>query len=505
MKIEIRDFLTFWTSKIILRVSNKEQKTIFRKLEKFCIKLTNVEQHILFNEQCLQHNIFPVYTNIKLHDATTGAQKFVSGFRRNLIVTQIEQQKQEILKTQAQIDNEKLKLGNLVQCRLKFDAYMCFLSRLCERRTMEVRIKHERKLCQLYGEKLPTKEVISKVVNLTNIVIDNEINEILELGLNCHLKTKPSPLVKKIEIEKLYETIKRKSDDKKLKIVNDEMLRCELKRFGLRPSVDFNRDLLSKKQYGVLKEFCSRDDIIIRKADKTSTIVVMCRNDYVNKLDEMLSDTNKFRKLKKDSTENIKKDINGIIDTVNAKCSGNIFSKLEGHYSPGYMYGNPKIHKNIEDPPLRPIISQIGTPVYDIAKKINELIVQYMPKKYVVNSTHEFVALCKSVTQPSHIASLDVESLFTNVPVQETIDIILEHVYNHPTLKRPSIPQQSLRSLLLICTTQCPFRSAQGQLYVQTDGVSMGSPLGPTFANYYMCQIENNVIPSLPRPLFCNG
>jgi len=42
-------------SKIIIKVSNDEQKLIFRKLEKLSIKLTSTEQHILFNEQCLQH------------------------------------------------------------------------------------------------------------------------------------------------------------------------------------------------------------------------------------------------------------------------------------------------------------------------------------------------------------------------------------------------------------------------------------------------------------------
>ena len=32
------------------------------------------------------------------------------------------------------------------------------------------------------------------------------------------------------------------------------------------------------------------------------------------------------------------------------------------------MYGNPKIHKDKNDPPIRSIISQIETPVYEIAK-----------------------------------------------------------------------------------------------------------------------------------------
>ena len=43
-----------------------------------------------------------------------------------------------------------------------------------------------------------------------------------------------------------------------------------------------------------------------------------------------------------------------------------------------------------------------------------------------------------------------------------------------------------------------------GELYEQTDGVAMGSPLGPLLANVFMCHIENqleqnNMIPSFYR------
>ena len=44
-----------------------------------------------------------------------------------------------------------------------------------------------------------------------------------------------------------------------------------------------------------------------------------------------------------------------------------------------------------------------------------------------------------------------------------------------------------------ICTKEAPFRCPQGKLYLQTDGVAMGSPLGPTFANFYMGSVENEV------------
>jgi hypothetical protein len=175
-----------------------------------------------------------------------------------------------------------------------------------------------------------------------------------------------------------------------------------------------------------------------------------------------------------------------------------VIPTIERHHEPGYIYGNPKTHKCKVNPPLRPIISQIGTVTYDTAKKLNSIIAPYMPKKHMIESTYEFIQLARTVTNPKMLASLDVESLFTNVPLHETIEIIVENVYKHETLAPPPFPADTLRKLLIICTTKTPFKSPDGSIYQQIDGVSMGTPLGPTIANYYMCNLENKTFHDNP-------
>ncbi|XP_064109656.1 uncharacterized protein LOC135217622 [Macrobrachium nipponense] len=91
------------------------------------------------------------------------------------------------------------------------------------------------------------------------------------------------------------------------------------------------------------------------------------------------------------------------------------------------------------------------------------------------------------------MASLDVESLFTNVPVDETIGIILEKVYRNPDKQPPNISEESLKTLLDICTKRAPFTTHRGQMFRQKDGVAMGSPLGVLFANFYMADSEEEV------------
>ena len=42
-----------------------------------------------------------------------------------------------------------------------------------------------------------------------------------------------------------------------------------------------------------------------------------------------------------------------------------------------------------------------------------------------------------------------------------------------PTLYQPTIPKDTIKELLILCTTQTPFRNFDGELYLQVDGVMM--------------------------------
>ena len=71
--------------------------------------------------------------------------------------------------------------------------------------------------------------------------------------------------------------------------------------------------------------------------------------------------------------------------------------------------------------------------------------------------------------------------------------------YNNPFLPPLKINANILRKLLLTCTTEVPFYDHLGNIYVQTDGVSMGSVLGPIFSNFYMSVLENRIFNSINK------
>ena len=79
------------------------------------------------------------------------------------------------------------------------------------------------------------------------------------------------------------------------------------------------------------------------------------------------------------------------------------------------------------------------------------------------------------ISEDEEDVSYDVESLFTNVPMKETIDFICEEIYVHKKLE-PTCKQSIFKKLLYKFTMECIF-SAIGKLRKQVDGVSMGGTL----------------------------
>ena len=103
------------------------------------------------------------------------------------------------------------------------------------------------------------------------------------------------------------------------------------------------------------------------------------------------------------------------------------------------------------------------------------------------------------IERDSYLVSFDVESLFTNIPTRETIEIILNRAYNketNPTGLYHGLRRNNLKKLLEICTQESHFQFG-GQFYDQIDGVAMGSPLGPLFANVFMSEFENTHLDKL--------
>ena len=86
------------------------------------------------------------------------------------------------------------------------------------------------------------------------------------------------------------------------------------------------------------------------------------------------------------------------------------------------------------------------------------------------------------------MASLDVESLFTNIPLDKTIDNIINGLFL-TTDKVHNFEREELKQLLTFAAYES-FFIFDGEYYTQIDGAAMRSPLGPTLANVFLCHFE---------------
>ena len=90
------------------------------------------------------------------------------------------------------------------------------------------------------------------------------------------------------------------------------------------------------------------------------------------------------------------------------------------------------------------------------------------------------------------MCSFDVVSLFTNVPLEEVIDICCGVLYSDQCESVIQLSESSFRKLVKLVTSGVEF-SFNECMHRQVDGVAMGSPLGPVLANIFMGYCESLV------------
>ena len=115
---------------------------------------------------------------------------------------------------------------------------------------------------------------------------------------------------------------------------------------------------------------------------------------------------------------------------------------------------------------------------------------------YTVKDSFTFAKEVINFDPNLFMASLDVESLFTNIPIDETIKNAVDDLFSS-NMYRGKLSKGELYYLLKLATSKSSF-IFDNILYKQIDGVAMGSPLGPTLANAFFCHYEKLWFDSCP-------
>ena len=143
----------------------------------------------------------------------------------------------------------------------------------------------------------------------------------------------------------------------------------------------------------------------------------------------------------------------------------------------------------------RPIISGCDSPTERISAFVDTLLQPIMKEQQsYIKDTIQFINFIEGTTVPQNatLDSMDVTSLYTNIPQEEGITTIC-HAYDTFYTATPPIPTHYLREMLRLILQENSFQF-NGKDFLQTHGTAMGTKTAVSFANIFIAKIEAAII-----------
>jgi len=196
-----------------------------------------------------------------------------------------------------------------------------------------------------------------------------------------------------------------------------------------------NTPNISRNEMKALHRLRNNKEIIIKPADKGGGIVIMNKTDYVEKVFTHLQSNSTYIHVSV-TEESIKKNelmlkyrtlINELKPFLTKKQSNWLY---DVNNDPGIIYGLPKIHKN--GTPIRPIISQCHSLTNKLHTYLQQLLkIGESQISNLIKDTTDFLNKIKKyddqIANETLLVTLDVESLYTSIPLDLGIELIIEH------------------------------------------------------------------------------
>ena len=257
------------------------------------------------------------------------------------------------------------------------------------------------------------------------------------------------------------------------------------------------RQNITKEQRQAIRELYSNPNIVIKPADKGGATVIWDRSDYIKEGMRQLSDANFYNHtdtdLSKQHYEQIKLKIDDMVEKneIDESCASFLSNPK---YRTSNFYMLPKIHKKLDNPPGRPIVSGNGCPTERISQFVDHFLKPIVQNttSYIRDTTH-FLKILQDFDQTpdnTFLVTLDVSSLYTNIPNDLGIAACKEQLeINQAGSKFPT--NSSIIELLDMVLTKNNF-CFNGLHFLQVGGTAMGTRLAPSYANLFMDYFERH-------------
>ena len=470
--------------------------------------MAHIRNHIVFLKHCNKLGLIPKGVSLK------------SPIQSSIIAKILKKASHQIVKEMKNIQYSKLKkIEEAIQINGKFVTRTCpsykrsilrFMDDSYTRKFDEIKKTQIKKLQQMTkktmeqltnpGDNIPHLPQFIKNISSKQLTTTEE--NILSLGMNYAIP-------KKSRVKENIETIMQvdRGLERAEELTDEEKNNIRREVANVLSNHPWHIDEQQKFHLVIktIRDLQSYKNIMIVKADKGNTTVIMNVDDYDVKINSMLEQF-PYKKLQRDPTPSYQREVNATLKNLlyANKISKDLWHALKPTDSkcPNFN-GAPKIHK--ENYPLRPIVDFRHSPSYKLASYLNKVLkCVTMKGKYVTQNAADFVSKMKNVRMKRNYTpvSFDVVSLFTKVPIQITLIYMKEKLMEDTNWKvNTQLELQDIIMLTELCL-KGNFFQYKNVLYEQLEGAAMGSPISPIFAEFFMQKLEETLVPKFGLSLY---
>ena len=471
----------------------------YLQYEKALCKVVNNKARIKFLEDCRRANIIPKFLNFRIPNNDCFDNKSVYSFQKKLLHQEIVKAKGDRVELHKNVDVKRLlvKKQAPVYCR----ASIVWHYRRKKLETYkEVTSKHNSKLINLSKQQ---ERPLFSVSNTVKVLVPElsppkYVMETLSMGPKHPVMDRFDSKDVLVELDNLLKECERRF------LPEDFTTNINVKTLNYIKHCD---KMKSNRNITMTKKYLKENGLLAIPFDKGAGICLMTISMYQEKMNDILQlpQFTKVVSTRKNAKDPILKEEERIIDVLktlgeSGDLSKSLIEALKPTGSqPPRLYGLAKVHKTTV--PMRPVLSMPGSPYYKIGKYLSKFL-EKLTECNINCSTEEISGFIGGIhpEDTEEIISFDVSSLYTNVPVEESVQVCADLLYNKFSLP---FSKDTFIELAMLVSSNVVMSTHDGY-YLQTDGLAMGSPLAPYLANGWLSQYDD-LIAMVPAYLPTTG
>ena len=402
--IKLRFPATKSIAQVVKRRYGRPTLILIRKFEALDFKQRKVALDIDFLHNCQKHDLAPKFVQFKVANKALRGSRTYKECQRKLIIQELSEKNRLQKAYTKKMSQLKIKL----RAKLKFIDFIHISSKFLNRNNHglnRIRLIQEKKLFNLGMRTAAETNDPEKVIfNFSSHTLTASEKSLLAKGLNLSIPPKELNYGTFLQpFESFYSKILQ-SKTHPLSTSSTDTISAAIKSSALGCFNSYDAKLeqnLTKEEYDGLRSLVKDDNIIIQKSDKGNSVVIINKVDYVSRMNELLADTSKFKKLNiqpgHDYNFLINQELRISKELRSMKDSGTMVDSLYHQLNPtgtqpSVLYGLAKIHKpainNI--PKMRPILSAINSPTYKLSQYMNKLLKPFTTNQFTCRNSFSF-------------------------------------------------------------------------------------------------------------------